>query len=118
MRTLTLQHMVMLTLWNVISPQLCRVLADYGVQDMEAARHGQLDMDPLEVLADLGTHGLYQNHCWRDFWKKLPTPQLAKPHSFLVPLKSKLKGCFTKATHMSQGFPIDRPRFICICTSG
>jgi len=99
-------NLVMMCLWGMISAQLVQRIAKFVLTDIENAMAGVLDISQLEGLANLGTDGCYENHCWRDFIKKLPEPQLCRPWGFVVPLKNKMLGCFSRTTHMFQGLPL------------
>ena len=99
-------NLVMMCLWGMISAQLCQRIAAFVLTDIRNAIDGVLDTEQLEGLASLGTDGRYENHCWRDFIKKLPEPRLCRPWGFVVPLKNKMLGCFSRTTHMFQGLPL------------
>ena len=44
-------------LWGAISPQLLQQIAKLAIHDLNNAAAGKLDMNHLERLASLGTHG-------------------------------------------------------------
>jgi hypothetical protein len=93
---------VMMWAWGIISPQVVQHLMALFVEDLTAAKAGDMSMELVEALRGLGAHGTVPGHCHRDLVKQfgLDRTPMPKPHTFYVPLKHKILGIVDTAMDM------------------
>lgn len=90
----------MMILWGILSAQQGQRIAELAINDLDAYKRGNLNIEGLQGLAKLGSYGTHKNNCWRDLQTKLPKMHLPDPYQFMIPIQNKLLGCFKRPSFM------------------
>ena len=74
--------------WGELSLPHVQKIGALVATDLKNYKNGEMNIDELEVLAGLGTHGFYPNHMHAEIMRKLPPTKLPQPCVCDMPLLS------------------------------
>jgi hypothetical protein len=83
---------VMLYAWGEITVERMQHGMELFKQDVAQIQAGELDLELVNLLADLGSEYHGDHNVSRDFYRRIPATDMPEPHRFKVPLQQKAAG--------------------------